>query len=186
MLARLSRPERRRPRRPDAVTYRVRIDLMGTRPPVWRRLELSSELFLDDLHEILQTAFGWTDSHLHRFASGGSGFDMSAQLYLCPFDVEEGEDEGVPEEEVRLDEVLVEVGEKLHYDYDYGDGWEHVVRLDAVLDLSAGAPVARCTGGRRAGPPEDCGGVGGYEALVAAGEIDGDDFDAAEVNALLA
>jgi hypothetical protein len=167
------------------MTYRVRVDLRGTKPPVWRRLELSSHLFLDEVHEILQTAFGWTDSHLHRFASGGSGFDRHAQLYLCPFDVEEGEDDGVPGEDVRLDEVLVEVGETLHYAYDYGDGWEHVVRLEAVLDRSADAPPARCTGGRRAGPPEDCGGVWGYQELVAAGEIDGDDFDPAEVDELL-
>jgi hypothetical protein len=55
---------RRRPRRPDVVTYRVRIDLRGTRPPLWRRLELTSNLFLDQVHEIIQVAFGWTDSHL--------------------------------------------------------------------------------------------------------------------------
>ena len=164
----------------------MRVDLTGTKPPVWRRLEISSTVFLDELHEILQTAFGWTDSHLHRFASGGTAFDVKAQLYLCPFDVEEGEDEGVPEQDVRLDEVLVEVGETLHYAYDYGDGWEHVVRLEAVLDRSSDAGrVARCTGGRRAGPPEDCGGVWGYQDLVAAGEIDGDDFDAEEVDELL-
>ncbi len=161
------------------------MDLRGTKPPVWRRLELGSHLFLDDVHDILQTAFGWTDSHLHRFASGGSGFDLESQLYLCPFDVEEGEDDGVPEEDVRLDEVLVEVGETLHYDYDYGDGWEHVVRLEAVLDRPADALPARCTGGRRAGPPEDCGGVWGYQDLVASGEIDGADFDVAEVDELL-
>jgi hypothetical protein len=180
------RPERRRPRRGETLTYRLRVDLTGTKPPVWRRLELSSAVFLDELHEILQTAFGWTDSHLHRFASGGSAFDFKAQLYLCPFDVEEGEDEGVPEQDVRLDEILAEVGETLHYAYDYGDGWEHVMRLEAVLDRAEDAPVARCTGGRRAGPPEDCGGVPGYQDLVASGEIDGDDFDAAEVDELLA
>jgi hypothetical protein len=63
-------PSRRRPRRADAVTYRVRVDLSGTRPPVWRRLELSSSLFLDEVHDVIQAAFGWTDSHLHRFGSG--------------------------------------------------------------------------------------------------------------------
>ncbi|MGO8853730.1 IS1096 element passenger TnpR family protein [Mycobacterium sp.] len=49
------------------MTLRVRVDLAGTKPPVWRRLELASELFLDEVHEIIQAAFGWTDSHLHRF-----------------------------------------------------------------------------------------------------------------------
>jgi hypothetical protein len=180
-----TRASRRRPRRSDEVTYRVRIDLTGARPPVWRRLELSSAMFLDQIHQVIQVAFGWTDSHLHRFAGGASVWDRDADLYLCPFDVSEGEDEGTPEQEVRLDEVLVEVGDELFYLYDYGDGWEHVLRLEAVLDRPAGAVKAVCTGGRRAGPPEDCGGVGGYEELVASGVLDADDFDLTDVNAAL-
>src|SRR5487761_1094221 len=63
-------PSRRRPRRPDGGTYRVRVDLAGTKPPLWRRLELASDLFLDEVHEVIQAAFGWTDSHLHQFGSG--------------------------------------------------------------------------------------------------------------------
>jgi Plasmid pRiA4b ORF-3-like protein len=63
------RPSRRRPRRSDEVTYRVRIDLKDARPPIWRRLDVSSHLRLDEVHEIIQTAFEWTDSHLHRFES---------------------------------------------------------------------------------------------------------------------
>src|SRR6266702_6089846 len=107
----IERPPRRRPRRSDWVTYRVRIDLAGARPPIWRRLELSSTMFLDELHRVVQIAFGWTDTHLHRFALGESVWDQAAELYLCPFDVDEGEDDGVPTHEVRLDEVLVEVGD---------------------------------------------------------------------------
>ncbi len=64
-FARAAPPSRRRPRRPDVVTYRVRVDLKGTKPPLWRRLELSSDLFLDEVHQGIQQAFGWTDSHLH-------------------------------------------------------------------------------------------------------------------------
>lgn len=63
-------PSRRRPRRSEVVTYRVRIDLSRTRPPLWRRLELASDLFLDQVHEVIQVAFGWTGSHLHQFGSG--------------------------------------------------------------------------------------------------------------------
>lgn len=158
---------RRRPQRDDVVTYRVRIDISGSRPPIWRRLELASDILLDELHTIMQSSFAWTDSHLHVFAIGSSVYDRDADRYLCPFDVEEGET-GVPEEEVRLDEVLVEVGDTLLYEYDYGDGWEHKLKLEAVTDRVEDTPAAVCVDGRRAGPPEDCGGIGGYEAMLAA------------------
>ena len=121
LLEQRSPPSRRRPRRADVVSYRVRVDLNGTKPPLWRRLELASDLFLDQVHEVMQAAFGWTDSHLHQFGSGPGHYGPATEHYLCPFQVEEG-DPGVPEEDVRLDEVLAEPGDKLFYDYDFGDG----------------------------------------------------------------
>ncbi len=159
----------RQPRREDVVTYRIRVDLVGTKPPLWRRLELASDLFLHDVHGIIQAAFGWTDSHLHRFARGPRYFHEDTEYYLCPFEVEEGEI-GVPEHEVRLDEVLVEAGDTLFYNYDFGDDWQHTVKLEAVLDRTDAAPGATCTGGRRPGPPEDCGGIYGYELIAAAAD----------------
>jgi hypothetical protein len=65
-----------------------------------------SDIGLDVFHQVLQSAFGWTDTHLHRFALGGSPFDRNTELFLCPYDVEEGEDDGVPAKDVRLDETL--------------------------------------------------------------------------------
>ena len=203
-------PSRRRPRRADVVSYRIRVDLNGTKPPLWRRLELASDLYLNQLHEIMQVAFGWTDSHLHQFGSGPAHYDPATEHYLCPFQVEEG-DPGIPEENVRLDEVLAEPGDKLFYDYDFGDGWQHTIRLERILPRSSSAPRAVCIAGRRDGPPEDCGGVGGYELITAATESEhphhadavaefarfyGDDiepdhlratpFDISEVNGMLA
>lgn len=182
------RPNRRRPRRHSVATYRVRIDLKGTTPPIWRRLELGSDMFLDEVHQVIQAAFGWTDSHLHRFAVGPSVWDKSSELYLCPFDLDEGDEDdegGIGEQDVRLDEVLVQSGDKLLYVYDYGDDWEHVVRLEGILDRPADAPRAVCTGGRRVGPPEDCGGVWGYEELLAESGFDDEQFDLDEVNGAL-
>jgi pRiA4b ORF-3-like protein len=158
---------RRRPRRAEVVTYRVRGDLRGTRPPLWRRLELASDLFLDQVHEIVQVAFGWTDGHLHQFSSGPARYGPETEHYLCPFQVEERET-GVPEEDVRLDEVLVDAGDKLFYDYDFGDDWQHIIKLEAVLPLRHGGPRAVCVAGRRDGPAEDCGGVYAYELISAA------------------
>jgi hypothetical protein len=167
LLERPPPPSRRRPRRADTVTYRVRADLNGTKPPLWRRLEVASDLFLDQVHEIMQVAFGWTDSHLHQFGSGAGRYDPETEHYLCPFQVGEG-DPGVPEEDVRLDEVLTEPGEKLFYEYDFGDGWQHTIKLEAILRRPSPAPRAVCIAGRRDGPPEDCGGVGAYELISAA------------------
>ena len=160
-------PSRRRPRRLDVVTYRVRVDLKGTSPPLWRRLEVASDLFLDDFHDVIQAAFGWTDGHLHRFGCGPQYYSHDTEYYLCPFEVEEGET-GVPEDQVRLDEVLVEIGDKLFYTYDFGDDWQHNIRLEAVVCREDPAPRAVCTAGRGPGPAEDCGGVYGYELIIAA------------------
>ena len=150
------------------AALQVRVDISEANPPIWRRLELGSDVFLDQLHDIIQASFGWTDSHLHRFALGESVYDQDAEKFLCPFDVEEGDDDGVPEQEVRLDEVLAEPGDVLLYEYDYGDGWEHRIILEAVLDRPADAAFAVCVAGDRSGPPEDCGGIPGYHGMLAA------------------
>ena len=149
------------------MTYRVRVDLEETSPAAWRGLELASDLNLAELHDILQVAFGWTDSHLHGFAAGPDFHSDIAERYLCPFDEEEGED-GIPEVQARPDEVLAEVGDTLAYAYDYGDSWQHLITLEAVLPGNDGAPRAACIGGERDGPAEDCGGAHTYELIAAA------------------
>lgn len=162
-----ARRSRRHPRRDDVVVFRVRAELAGTAEPLWRRLDLASYMFLDDLHEVLQAAFGWTDSHLHRFASGDSYYGKNTEYYLMPFEVDEGED-GVPEEQVRLDEVLARPGDSLFYCYDFGDDWQHILRFEEVLPSHPGGSQAVCVDGKGPSPAEDCGGVHGYDLLVAA------------------
>ena len=144
---------RRGPRRSEVVTFRIRVDLKGTRPPLWRRLELASDLFLDQVHDVIQIAFGWTDSHLHGFWSGPGFYGAQTERYLCPFDVAEGET-GVPEGEVRLDEVLTDPGDKLYYTYDYGDDWQHVIALTTPVREQTGSPEpARPLDGEQADRP---------------------------------
>ncbi|MGB3230108.1 MAG: plasmid pRiA4b ORF-3 family protein [Mycobacterium sp.] len=155
-----SRPDLRHARRRDAVVYRVRVDIDDADPPIWRRIDLRSNITLDLLHQVLQVAFDWTDSHLHRFSLGGSAFDRNSQLFLCPYDVDEpdfDDDGGVPAAETRLDETLSETGDVLHYLYDYGDNWELTIRLEQVLPADGGCPAAVVVDGERAAPPEDCG-----------------------------
>lgn len=146
---------------PDTVRgFRIRLDLMGTKPPVWRRIDLPGDMRLSRLHEVIQTTMGWTDSHLHRFRIG-AGFDSAE--FLTEFDRAEG-DEGVPEDDVRLDQIVSGKGGRLWYDYDFGDGWEHVLKIEKVLDEPPSTP--KCIAGRLACPPDDCGGIWGYQELA--------------------
>ena len=176
---------RRRPARADVATYRIRVDLKHASPPIWRRLELRSDLTLEAVHAALQAAFGWWDYHLHRFALGTSVYGWDAEVFLCPAEVEEGDSSGAPAAEVRLDETLAEPGDVLRYVYDYGDDWELALKLEAVRPREADAPAAVCVGGRRAAPPEDCGGLRHAEDLA---EVLPDPayFDPEEVNQALA
>lgn len=141
---------------------RVRIELDDVEPPVWRRLDVAGDLDLAALHEILQTAMGWTDSHLHNFLASR---DRCVPPILTDFDEEEG-DVGVNERDVRLDQVLQEVGDEFYYAYDFGDGWMHSIRLEEVLAYDDSLPRARVLAGARACPLEDCGGAGGHADLV--------------------
>ena len=158
-------PRLRKEKLEQTVVFRVRVDLDGARPPIWRRLDLRSDISLLDVHRALQAAFGWLDYHLYRFALGGSPFHPRSELFLCPYDVEEGEDPGTPVADVRLDETLHEPGDVLRYVYDYGDSWELTLRVESVHDASDTTPAAWCVGGRRAAPPEDCGGLTDAESL---------------------
>ncbi|MDS1114637.1 plasmid pRiA4b ORF-3 family protein [Gordonia westfalica] len=168
----------------ETVVFRIRVDLDEAQPPIWRRLDVRSDVSLEDLHRIIQAAFGWLDYHLYRFALGGSPFDRRSELFLCPFDAQEGEEVGTPVAEVRLDETLHEQGDALRYVYDYGDSWELTLLVESVREASEDTPWARCVDGRRAAPPEDCGGIADAKSLA---EIVDDPahFDIDEVNAAL-
>ena len=182
-----ARPELRRPKLAELRRFAVRVDLKHAKPPIWRRLEVRSDLALDVVHRVLQGAFGWTDTHLWRFSLGGDPFSSSSQIFLCQWDVEEGEwdDEGgIPATTVRLDEAIQTPGESLSYVYDYGDHWELTLRLEAVLPAGPGTPSAVAVDGRRAAPPEDCGGLRTAEDL--AGVLDDPSrFGVGEVNEAL-
>ena len=158
-------PSQRRPPRDDVVTYRIRVDLDDAEPPIWRRAELASDLTVDRVHHVLQTAMGWTDSHLHEFTSG-SATDGVAEHYRPQDSIDEGLP-GIDETEVRLDEV-VEPEDRLYYNYDFGDDWSHTLHLEAVVPREPDAPLAVCVAGARACPPEDCGGIWGYHELLTA------------------
>ncbi|WP_166790554.1 plasmid pRiA4b ORF-3 family protein [Cryobacterium tagatosivorans] len=171
-----ARARRDRPKKPlplltppaTPTRFRVRVDLVGSEPPIWRRLSLPSHLTLDRLHDVLQSAFGWTNSHLHQFTLTGDPHGEETVGILTPFDVEEG-DEGVLESELRFDHFLASTGDTLRYTYDFGDDWEHTLTLEAAepaVDEPTDATV-RCLAGQRLGPPENIGGIHNYERILA-------------------
>ncbi len=136
----------------------LRFVLEDADPAVWRSVQVPSTLTLAQLHDLLQAAFGWEDYHLHRFSIGGRSWDRGAEHFLCPSDVEEGEDDGVPDREVRLDELLVEPGDSVNYVYDYGDNWDVTVLVTSVAE----ATDVQLLDGHGGSPPEDCGGIGAW------------------------
>ncbi|MBS3939849.1 MAG: plasmid pRiA4b ORF-3 family protein [Actinobacteria bacterium] len=152
------------------MTLGLRVQLDGAFPPVWRRIEVASDLGLDDLHDVLQVLFGWQDYHLHRFATGPQ--DDPGAVFACTADLAEAweDDPSRPTWDVRVDELLAAAGERLHYQYDYGDNWWLAIEVEDVVAAGVPAGRARLLEGAGAGPPEDCGGIHGYRIVVAAAD----------------
>ncbi len=171
----------RQPRLDSPVVMRVRLDLKGAKPPIWRRIDMRSDLTLDNVHQVIQASFEWMDYHLYRFSIGGDPFDWKSECFVGPGDDEDSMERIVTSDEVRVDETLAKPGDVLHYVYDYGDCWDIRILLEEILPLAAGAPEATCVDGRRAAPPENCGGIRSGEDLA---EIlpDPAQFDVDEVN----
>jgi len=136
--------------------YRIKVTLRHIAPPIWRRIEVPGDIKLGKLHRILQVAMGWYDSHLHAFRVGHTSYGVPQREF--PGDYQN-------ERNVRLDQ-LVSTGAKLIYEYDFGDGWEHEIKIEKILPADPTAHYPRCTAAARACPPEDCGGPWGYQQLL--------------------
>jgi Plasmid pRiA4b ORF-3-like protein len=140
--------------------YQIKVTLLWSSPPVWRRLLVPSDITLSDLHYLVQRAMGWDNFHLHEFRCHGRRYG--------PTDPEHGGLDRIDERKVRLNQLLVRAGAKINYTYDFGDNWEQAVVLEKSLPLDPSRAYPECTGGARAGPPEDCGGIGGFYDLLEA------------------
>jgi hypothetical protein len=150
-------PAKRRPAKTDLL-FQFKITLLGAKPPIWRRIQVQ-DCTLDKLHEHIQTAMGWTNSHLHQF-------EIKGERYGDPELLDDGfEDfECVDSTKTNLSQILPKTGKRFafKYEYDFGDGWEHEVLFEGnpATDPKAKSPL--CVEGERACPPEDCGGIWGY------------------------
>lgn len=149
-------------RKAAVSTYQLKIVLVGTRPPVWRRLQVPSNSNLGWLHAVLQVAMGWTNSHLHHFLTEDGRYSdprNNEDLFV-------GEEPDQNESKATLQQIAPE-GAKFTYEYDFGDSWGHKIIVEKILPPDAAvATTALCVDGARACPPEDCGGVWGYAELL--------------------
>ena len=142
---------------------RLRITLGGSRPPVWREVEVASSTTLAALHDVLQVLMGWDDYHLWSFELGDRRFELS--------DPEGMSFANTPPEDparVTLGELLTTQGQVLDYYYDFGDDWCLGISVVGTGRLVPTVRYPRCVAGERAGPPEDCGGIAGVKHLLAA------------------
>lgn len=150
-------------KRSRPITYRLRVDLDGARPPIWRRLDVASDLTLAELHLVIQAAFDWGGHHLHRFISGDR---WTGEQFVTEFELDEEEDEATLESVIRIDQLLAQPCDRLFYWYDYGDDWWHTIKLERTEGRADGDPPAKLVTGRRDAPPDDCGGIWGYANLL--------------------
>lgn len=145
-----------KPSQADADIYQLRIALRNSHPPIWRRVLVPGNWTLGALHYVIQVAMGWTNSHLHQFIVG----DDYISLYPI---------EGITSQHsarVTLAEVALRPKQKFFYEYDFGDGWNHEILVEKITPPDRGVRYPICVAGRRACPPEDCGGIYGYADLL--------------------
>ncbi len=173
----------------------MRVSLIGIEPPIWRRLLVAQDVMLPQLHAILQPVVGWTNSHLHQFKVGDVIFAEPNREY---------EPAAIDYRRIALNQIAPRKGATCIYEYDFGDGWEHLIEVEDELPVErVRPPIPRCLEGERACPPEDCGGPPGYADFLAAirdpdhpendghvewagGDFDPEVFDLEGVNRILA
>ena len=168
----------------------VKVVLVESDPPVWRRLEIPADASLEELHGLIQIAMGWDNDHPFAFYLRPPGSRSKRFRTWGELD---------PKSEAPLETVLVKRSDELIYEYDFGDSWIHGIKVEKRLSSSELVAVPRCTAGEGSCPPEDCGGIGGYGYLLeviadqahprhnemlewVGDEFDTKHFDCAEIN----
>ena len=145
--------------------WQVTITLEDIEPPIWRQLILPDSLNFAGLHEVIQAAFGWTNSHLHQFSAAGivigaPEFDRSGLNRHRTFEATD----------VSLSDLIFLQNHSgvIFYEYDFGDSWIHAILFEEPVILQSGNKYPLLLEGKRSGPPEDCGGPHGYQSFLEA------------------
>ncbi len=146
-------------------TYQIKVQLQDINPPIWRRLKVDSRITLDALHVAIQSSMGWLDIHLHQFVDRDGNFFRQQGNPDDEFALGFA-DTSVDESVVLLSDILHQEKDWFTYEYDFGDGWEHRITLEEILPYQAEQVPVACIKGKRACPPEDCGGALGFMHMV--------------------
>jgi hypothetical protein len=133
----------------EPVIYQLKVVLQGISPMIWRRLLVCGDSTIADLHYTIQIAMGWSDDHLHQFRIHGKRYGI-ARIGGVSF----SDDPNT----VRLKDLGLRINERFYYEYDFTDDWQHLIRIEAALAPESHRHYPVCIDGRRACPPEDCGG----------------------------
>lgn len=145
--------------------YQFKISLQGLRPAIWRRIQVPANYTFWDLHVAIQDAMGWLDYHLHTFQILNL---TSGQVEEIGIPDEDEELEIIPGWERSISDYFSAEHSKAEYEYDFGDQWEHEIVFEGVFPREKNRRYPQCVAGERACPPEDCGGIDGYQDLLEA------------------
>jgi len=170
---------------PPIQIHELKITLLGSKPPIWRRIAVPSDMRLSDLHEVIQIVMGWSNYHMHQFIVPNTQSKPTREelasldwqkryerLTMCRdrcwsdprMELEGAEDE----RKTKLRELAPAVKSKFTYEYDFGDGWEHQIEVVKSGPSVEGVKYPVCLDGKLACPPEDCGGIWGYYEMLEA------------------
>lgn len=137
--------------------YQLKIALEGTKPSIWRRVLVPSDIKLGTLHLAIQVSMGWSNAHLHQFFNRELEYYGPAELAA--------DSEVKDESQIKLSQLLITEHDSIRYEYDFGDGWMHLILLEKILPIDSHKKLPYCSMSKRACPLEDCGGIWGYADL---------------------
>lgn len=140
-----------------------KITLNEISPPIWRRIQVPENYSFWDLHVAIQDSMGWTDSHLHQFEMNNPKTGQEVEIGIPD---EDWEDQALAGWDVKIADYFTIKNNVALYIYDFGDNWEHTVKLEKIMPRDEKIVYPTCLEGERACPPEDCGGIPGYEDLL--------------------
>lgn len=145
--------------------YQFKISLLDITPKIWRRIQVPENYKFSNLHDAIQDAMGWYDCHLHEFSLVNTKTGLKERIGMLDED-DDFEPKLLDEAKIRISKYFSTENTKAKYDYDFGDNWEHEIILEKILSAEDGTKYPKCIAGKNACPPEDCGGIWGYESML--------------------